>query len=124
MRIIGQEQHIWGQLWHEQGQLRRRAVAISIEEDTVEWARQASHDLSGITTGEFNYLAQPHPAQIRVGQGLLVCITVDADHPTAGDRCCPGQPDCTVAIGGANLKQARASTAANEDVQELSRLWL
>src|SRR5205085_3800962 len=28
------------------------------------------------------------------------------------------------AIGGANLKQARASTTANEDVQKLSRLWL
>src|SRR5947209_6922210 len=122
--IIGQEKHIRGQLWHEQGQLRWRAVAISIEEDTVEWARQASHDLSGIATGKFNQLAQPHPAQIRVCLSLFVCITVDTDHPTTGDRCCPGQPDRTVAIGGANLKQTRTSTTANEDAQKLSRLWL
>src|SRR5690348_14734440 len=48
-----------------------------------------------------------------------MCIGVNADHPAAVCRGCPGEPDGTVAVGGADLEQTCTPGTANEDVQEL-----
>src|SRR5258706_6400454 len=116
--VVSKEEYIRSQLWDEQGKLCRSAVAISIEEDTIEWTRQTCYDLSCIPTFEINHFAQSHVTQIRIGQRLLMCITVNADHLTTVCRGSPGEPDRTIAVGGANLEQPRTPGAANEDVQE------